>query len=169
MKKVYERPVMMAEEYTTNAYCNSCGETFTTLTLDSNNKYSSSNNSGRWFSNGSGFTKDDLYHEFDGDNISGTTNGVCGPGGYVEQGHNVVSNIWQCTCHPDDPWYLEYSHYYSVHANHKATYFLYKEANGISGCQITQNASSWPSKDSVSDYNVAQVVFSTNTTEVSNS
>ena len=81
--------------------------------------------------------------------------------------------IWKCTCdstaHPGETWYLEWSHYYSVHANEKDTFFLYKEYNGKDGVTITPNSSTWPAIENGTDINVAQVTSATLENLVSNS
>lgn len=161
MKKVYERPVMMAEEYTTNAYCNSCGTSFKTgnLVLNQNSTFCSTNNDGgKWTAGRHNFKKDGLYHTFSNENIYQTVDGSCGIFG--PKCENNSQSIWRCTC-CDEPWYLELSHYYTEHVNHGApTFFLYKEATGDQSFNIIGSADSWPAvEQGHSDYNVAQVVF----------
>lgn len=168
MKKIYECPVMMAEVYETNAYCSSCGASFKngTLTTDASRAKSSNNGTG-WNPGNSGFTTADLTHTFNNNDIYETIEGVCGWGSLACD--NKKQSIWKCTCHPTDPWYLEWSHYYSVHQNRHDTFFLYHEANGQDGCTITPKSSHWPAKESGTDYNVAQIVYTENESVVVNS
>lgn len=168
MKKIYECPVMMAEVYETNAYCSSCGTSFKngTLTTDASRAKSSNNGSG-WNPGNSGFTRDDLTHTFNNKVIFETSKGLCG--GLGSGCDNKDQSIWKCTCHPDEPWYLEWSHYYSVHVNHNDTFFLYKEANNNNHFDITPNSNHWPAKESGTDYNVAQIVYTENESVVVNS
>lgn len=176
MKNVYERPVMMAEVYKTNDYCAVCGDTVTldNLILDDKCQYYSDKNffDPLW-SPGLGFKKEDLYHEFDG--VATTQSpGICNPGTCASK----MQPIWKCTCtdHPGETWYLEWSHHYSVHDNNGRngdTFFLYKEAgtdsNNPNGFDITGNSTSWPAKESRSDYNVARVVYRHGESVVANS
>lgn len=169
MKKIYESPVMMVEIYKTNAYCSSCGTSFKdgTLTTVASRANSTNNGNGNWSAGSSGFTKDDLTHTFTNSNIFETSEGLCGWGNECD---NKDQSIWKCTCHPNDPWYLEWSHYYSVHENGgKDTFFLYHEENNNGHFDITERSTRWPAKENGSDYNVAQIVYTENESIVANS
>lgn len=168
MKKVYESPVMMAEAYETNAYCAGCGAMIKNgeLILNQNSTFNSSNKGGNNWQEGYGLKKTDLYHTFKNSSIDLTVDGYCGnTGGYPFGGSNEcedkAQSVWKCTCtrHPGETWYLEWSHYYSVHENGQDTFFLYKETNGTSGLTITPTATSWPQQQSGTDLNVAQVIY----------
>ena len=168
MKKVYERPVMMAEVYETNTYCNACGDVFETgeLILNENSIFNRTHNGGNnWGKRGhdtKGYKKEDLYHTFNNNNMAPDSNGICPDNSH----QNISQSIWKCTCHPLKPWYLEHSHYYSKHEKGGDTFFLYEEINGNGRFDITPNTTSWPAKNNGTDYNVAEVVFQKVTTEV---
>lgn len=169
MKRVYERPVMMAEVYETMAYCNGCGTSFKngTITTIAALANSTNNGNGNWSPGNSGFDESDLVHTFDNTSIYETKNGLCGWGSNCE---NKSQSIWKCTCHPGDPWYLEWSHYYTVHQNNgKDTFFLYHEENENNSFDITPNSTSWPAIENGTDYNVAQIVYNENESIVANS
>lgn len=179
MKRAYERPQMMIDVYETNAYCNGCGTTIKTgqLVLDANSTYNRTNNGGNNWTAEDGYVKTDLYHTFTNSSIYQTVDGNCtggSTGGKPGQSSNRCSNdsqsIWKCTCHPDNPWYLEWSHNYSVHFNNGAdTFFLYQETTGNNSFNIAGDASPWPGSTNGSDMCVAQVVFQEGTSVVDNS
>lgn len=161
MKMVYERPVMKAEVYATNAYCSACGPELTkVLTTSASSARNSINDRNGWDPGRSGFTESDLAHTFDPNGAIGAEIGLCGPFG--SSCDNTNETVWQCSCHPDDPWYLEWSHYYSVHdnrGNNGDVFFLYHESNGVPGIQLTPNSSNFPAIENGTDYNVALVVY----------
>lgn len=173
MKKNYEHPVMVAEEYKVNSYCGSCGAVIKNgiLTTSSAGANSSNNGRGNWKPGTSGFTTDNLVHTFDNDKIFQTVEGLCTP--YPDCGEgNKWQSVWQCNCtnHPGETWYLEWSHYFSVHQNKGAdTFFLYKEVNDPKNFNITEHSNRWPAIEPGSDYNVAQIVFTEGESLVINS
>ena len=169
MKMAYERPLMMAEVYATNAYCNACGTSLKNgiLTTDADHAYRNIN--GDKWQPGLGFTAADLSHTFNNNNIYQITQGNC-------NGQHSSSEreqaIWACTCDHEDGsvWYLEYSHYYSMHMNGgKDTFCLYKDADGDGNFDIIHNSNNFPAIENGSDYNVAVVIYTEGESVVSNS
>lgn len=168
MKKIYESPVMMVEIYKTNAYCSSCGTSFKdgTLTTDASHAKSSNDGGYNWKPGDSRFGPDDLKHTFKNGEIFEYSEGLCGGGRGCD---NKDQAIWKCTCHPDSPWYLEWSHYYSIHENGADTFFLYHEEYDSDHFNITRSSREWPAIEYHSDYNVAQIVYTENESIVANS
>lgn len=167
MKMVYERPMMMAELYATNAYCNACGTSFKNGKLTTSAEQAKSHNNGTlgsWDPGNSGFKPEDLSHTFDGTKPYQYSEGLCG--GYGQTQHSDKSQaIWKCTCEDceknGEVWFLEWSHYYTMHLNGgQDTFFLYKDMDGDGEFDITPNASTFPSyTPGQTDYNVAIVVY----------
>ena len=167
MKMVYERPVMKAEVYATNAYCNACGTRLSdTLVTDKDHVYG--NVYGAEWKPGAGITADMLGHTFDNDSIYAYTQGNCTGGHTTEEKQQA---IWECTCenHGDTKWYLEYSHYYSEHVNGgKDTFCLYMD-DGDGKFEIIKNHNDFPYKETNSDTNAGVVIYSIQENVVSNS
>lgn len=171
MKMVYERPMMMAEVYATNAYCNACGTILKNGILTTDDKHAYRNTGKDTWQPALGFTKDDLSHTFKNDNIYQTVEGNCNNGC-----SDASQSIWRCTCddHPGETWYLEYSHYYSAHTvgtpeNPVPTFCLYKDADNDGKFDIIHFANDFPAIENGSDYNVAVVIYTEGESVVSNS
>lgn len=176
MKKIYERPVMKADVYETNAYCVACGTSIKgNLVLDPNRTDCAFYKNDRlqaWSSASVGsyqnrvtFTKDDLVHTFS-DAYTDTRPGNCNEGC-----PSVDQTIWICDC-GGEKWYLEWSHHYSVHEFGTPTFFLYKEYSGSDTkdrFDVIKMASSFPAQSGGSDYNVAMVVYAQDESVVGNS
>lgn len=166
MKKIYERPVLMAEEYKTNAYCGSCDMTKNGfLVTDADRAYGSDRKTA-WTGSSSfpSIKAADLHHFFDPSKKT-NTEGSCGMYG-SGYGHDNTQFVIPCECHPGNPWYLEFSHYYSVHQNGfkgTDTYFLYKEAYDSTGFNIVDQGGNYPYQNAngQSDINVAMVRYQT--------
>lgn len=171
MKRVYERPAMTAEIFETNAYCNGCGTTIKTgeLILNSNSTFNRTNNGGNDWVDAGGYEKSELYHTFTNDSIYQTVSGNC-MGGRNNKCRDDSQSIWRCVCHPEDAWYLEWSHNYTHHFNNgKDTFFLYHETTGNNSFNIASSQGPWPYQNRGNDDCVAQVVFSEGTSVVANS
>lgn len=161
MKKNYESPIMLAEVYKTNAYCGACNTSLNgQLQTDPNNAYSDDRGTKWKPKSGFSITTADLSHTFPA-NPTATSTGLCG--GYGSTQHEDKSqSIWECNCttHPGETWFLEWSHYYSIHLNGgNSTFFLYKDANGNGEFDIVNQGGSYPTQSSGSDINVAMVKY----------
>ena len=173
MKMAYERPMMMAEVYAANAYCNTCGASFKNgmLTTSADKAMNFNGDTDGWQPGNSGFTADDLSHTFDSTSVYEYTDGLCG--GYGQTQHSDKSQaIWKCTCkdHEGETWFLEWSHYYTMHVNGgQDTFFLYQDSNKNGKFDITGNSTSFPAQEPGSDYNVAIVVYDEDVSIVPNS
>lgn len=166
MKMAYERPVMQAELFATNAYCGACNRNQQIvgqqLVVDWNIK-------GNWKSNGWSSSsiwdaedyakyseQFDLSHTFLQSSKAPVRNPNTG----------ATQHYWTCNCtdHGDDVYYLEWSDFWTNSVNGgKDTFVLFKETGKASGLQIPSNVGSWPdyNPSGNNDLGIAQVTFDT--------
>lgn len=132
MKMVYERPVMSAELYVTNAYCNVCTSRPVLATT-----INTSDDVERWFSprndssiSASDLSEWDLSHVFE----QGSALDMVRPEGVWGAGQTQY--FWKCSCpeHSDGSakgsYYLEYSTEWADKYTGENVFVLYKETNG---------------------------------------
>lgn len=162
MKRVYERPVMKAEVFETNAYCGACAEKPPVLTGNLIVDLAH----GNWYSNNNGAVwnadPDDYItrHEFV------EANKVAQKSNYG----NLDQYYWKCSCHPNSPYYLEYSANFTENYNDGVpTFFLYREDTGNTSLQLGSSMS-WPNNGGRNaDEVVAQVRYTPESNPVVNS
>lgn len=162
MKKFYERPVMRAEVYETNAYCGACANSAPVLT----GNLVVDLGQGNWYSDNDGTKWNGDPADYDTCHTFVEANKVAQKSNYG----NLNQYYWECSCHSDTPYYLEYSANFTENYNDGSpTFFLYKEDTGD---QILQLASAlqWPDKGGKwADTVVAQVRYTEETKRVVNS
>lgn len=161
MKKSYEKPVMKAEEFVTNAYCGSCeGQFVLNGRLDvSPDSWGSSNMSSDWSDRDNLVpnAEENITHSFvQKDSIP------------MRDDDGDAQYFWKCSHAVGCPYYLEFSHDFTERNNGAETFFLYKEVNGRDGLQIS-GGFNWPLQNRGDDLCVAQVVYTTGKDPVVNS
>lgn len=176
MKMVYERPMMQAEQYVTNAYCNVCTsrpilETTITTSADPAD----------WFSPNSGNTISSnrlegyaLGHTFN----QGAAIEMTRPEGVYGAGETQY--YWVCSCtdcaNKGDRYYLEYSAEWADDSRYegKNIFVLYKENTNdndldivwTNGGNLPDGGSGWNEKG---DYGIGATFVSIGQTVVDNS
>lgn len=162
MKKAYERPLMKAEIFETNAYCGACADQPPVLTgqlvVDlANGNWYSDNRGTAWSGNPAAYI---TRHTFVEANKVAQTSNYGGLDQYY----------WKCSCHEGSPYYLEYSANFTENYNNgNPTFFLYKEDTGNQTLELAQ-AMRWPNDGGRNaDEVVAMVSYTPETTPVVNS
>lgn len=159
MKTKYERPLIKAELFQTNAYCGSC-----TGQVQLNGKLIVDEiNPGGWTWNPDRVNYT-THHEFKESNKTSMINS------------NTGQQQYYYNCLDGDGYYLEYSAHWSESqelSGGNPTFFLYKETNGKNGLQLAASNGPWPTVtgrgDNKSDTCVAKVVYDQGTSPVINS
>ncbi len=162
MKKVYERPIMKAEVYQTNAYCGACADKPPVLT----GTLTVSLDQGNWYSNNNGLEWNGNPNSYDTDHTFIEANKIAQKSNYG----NLDQYYWECSCCPEgSKYYLEYSANFTENYNNGTpTFFLYQEANNREGLQLA-SAKSWPHTGRNIDTCVAQVRYTQDSSPVINS